>query len=283
MNWLIFACISIVTVSIATILERVLMKDTKSDPVSYAITFQFTVALISFLFAILFGKFVLPPLGTLWPRFVLSSFLWAGATVFGFQAIKRLSAGEVTILTTTSSVVSIALGIFFLKELFNIQMALGALLIFIAIWIVNSAKATFHSREGIIFALLSAVCAGAAVVNDAVILKGYEAFSYTAIMSLLPGVILVLLFPRSMKKVAPLMNKKTIGLFFVFCLFYSLQAITYYLAFENNAPVSQLSPFMKSSIVSIVILEAIFLRERKNMGKKIVAAILVTAGVILLG
>jgi len=43
------------------------------------------------------------------------------------------------------------------------------------------------------------------------------------------------------------------------------------------------SIILNSSVVSTVILEAIFLRERKNMGKKTLAAILVTTGVILLG
>ncbi|OGK41499.1 hypothetical protein A2954_00665 [Candidatus Roizmanbacteria bacterium RIFCSPLOWO2_01_FULL_37_12] len=283
MSWPILAIISIFTVSIATLLERVLMKGEESDPISYAIVFQFALGLISFVFALLFGKFVLPNLEGLTLRFILSAFLWAGATVFSFKAIKTLSAGELTILTTSSSVIAMLLGVIFLKELFSLKIAIGALLVFLSIWILNSKKLSFNSKQGVMFALISAFCAGIAVVNDAFILKTYEAFSYTAIMSILPGVILSLLFPKKLAKTKELLNPKSIKLMFIFCLFYSIQAITYYLAFQNGAPVSQLSPLTKSSIVLTVILGAIFLNERKDLMRKIIASLVVTNGAILLG
>jgi len=284
MTWLFFALISIITVSIADILERVLMKGENSDPISYAIAFQLLVGFISLFFAFMFGKFTLPPFGSLLTiRVIISSFLWAGATVFSFQAMKRLTAGEVTILTTSSSVVSILLGVFFLKEVFSLNIALGALLVFMSIWIVNSKKVSFNSKKGIVFALLSAVCAGVAVVNDSVILRQYEAFSYTAIISFLPAIVLILLFPKKIAETKILLKAKTLKLMFVFCLFYSIQAIAYYLAFQNGAPVSQLSPLTKSSIVLTVILGAVFLNERKDLLRKVVASIVVTIGAILVG
>lgn len=283
MSWLVLAFISVITVSIAIILERVLMKDEASDPISYAIVFQLVLGFISVLIALLFGRFTLPNLEGLTLRFILSSFLWAGATVFGFQAIKKLTAGEVTILTTSSSVVSIILGLVVLKEVLSLNIVLGTLLVFFAIWIVKSEKVSFKSRRGIGFALLSAVFGGIAVVNDAIILRSYEAFSYTAIMSILPGIVLILLFPQKIVKIKKLLNSKFIMLMTIFCVFYSIQAIAYYLAFQNGAPVSQLSPLIKSSIVLTVLLGAIFLNERQNLSKKILASVLVTIGAILLG
>ena len=259
------------------------MKDDHSDPISYAIVFQLALGTISLIFALMFGKFSLPPLHNLTLNFIASSFLWAGATVFGFRAIKTLTAGEVTIITTSSSVISIILSLIFLGESLNSTILTGIILIFASIWLVNNDHLKLTSKSGISFALLSAACAGTAVVNDAVILHQYEAFSYTAIMSFLPGVILMLLFPKKIKHTQVLLNPRSIQLMSIFCLFYSIQAITYYLAFQQGAPVSQLSPFTKSSIVLTVILGAIFLKERQHLIKKIIASILVTIGSTFLG
>jgi len=67
----------------------------------------------------------------------------------------------------------------------------------------------------------------------------------------------------------------------VFCIFYSIQGIAYYLAFQKDAPVSQLSPLVRSSIVLTVLLGAIFLKERQDLVKKLFAAVIVSAGAIL--
>jgi len=281
MPWYFFAIVSVFGVFIATLLERVLMKEENSNPISYAIIFQFLVGFISLGFTLLLNKFVLPTNINLLPRFLVSSFLWAGMTVFNFKAIKTLTAGEITILGTSGTVISILLGVLFLGETLKISGILGILLIFLAIIIINTEKLSFNSKKGVFFALLSAVCGGIAVVNDAVILKSYEAFSYMTIISLLPGLILLLLFPKQFIESKKLINLKRIRLMIVFCIFYSIQGIAYYLAFQKDAPVSQLSPLVRSSIVLTVLLGAIFLKERQDLVKKLFAAVIVSAGAIL--
>lgn len=284
MNWLVLALISVISVSVATLLQRKLMKEDNSDPVGYAIVFQFILGFMVLASAILLGRFTPPDLNTLTVfQFLLSAILWTGATVFGFHAIKRLSAGEVTILTSSGAVVSIILSIFILGESISLKVVIGTLLVLTSILIVNSEKLSFKSKRGILFALLSALCAGAAVVNDASILTNYEVFSYVAIMSILPGIILILFFPKKLSKSKELLQSKTILLMLVFTSFYSLQAVTYYLAYQNGGDISHLSPITKSSIILTVILGVIFLNERKNLAKKLLATFVVTIGVILLG
>lgn len=121
------------------------------------------------------------------------------------------------------------------------------------------------------------------MVNDAIILKTYEAFSYTTVMSFLPVFVLLLLFPKQIIKMPKMFDRKTLPIISILCFFYSIQAITYYLALQEGAPISQLSPMTKSSIVLTIILAAVFLKERSNLLKKSIAAIAVTIGVILLG
>ncbi|PIP52190.1 hypothetical protein COX09_03000, partial [Candidatus Beckwithbacteria bacterium CG23_combo_of_CG06-09_8_20_14_all_47_9] len=91
---------------------------------------------------------------------------------------------------------------------------------------------------------------------------------HMTIISLLPGLILLLLFPKQFIESKKLINLKRIRLMIVFCIFYSIQGIAYYLAFQKDAPVSQLSPLVRSSIVLTVLLGAIFLKERQDLVKK---------------
>ncbi len=144
-------------------------------------------------------------------------------------------------------------------------------------------KLSFKSREGVLYALVAATCAGVAVVVDALILKNYDAFSYVTIMSFLPGLILLSFFPRQIVKIPDLLKPKAFVFMTMFCFIYTIQGLSYYLAFQNGAPMSQLTPLSKSSIILTVILAVIFLQEKSNLKRKIIAAILVTIGAVLLG
>lgn len=284
MSWQILAVLSVITLSVATLLARVMIKKDNSDPIGYAIIFQFVLGFISLLFALAFQKFRLPVLNpTTVSLFTLSAVLWAGSTVFSFEAIKKLNAGETTILTSSSSLISILLSFIFLRERLIFQQIVGVVLILLAIFIVTTEKLSFGSRKAVIFALLSATCAGIAIISDALILKTYEAFSYVAIMSFLPGVVLLFIFPRHINSLQGTINRKFIFTIFVLCFFYSLQAITYYAAYQSGAPIAQLSPLIRTTVVLTVILAAVFLKERSYLPRKLLAAVVVMIGVILLG
>lgn len=284
MTWLILALICVVSVSIATILERVLLKDDDSDPIAYAIVFQLIIGIMILGVTLILNKFVFPSLNlTTYIRFFVSTILWAGSTVLGFQAIKRITATEVTILASSGTVVSIMLSVLFLKEVISFKLIFGTILVLVSVYIINSEKLTFKSRQGIVFALLSALCGGIAVVNDVIILQTYEVFSYVSIMALSPGIVLMIFFPKKLIKTKALIFSKTFKLMLIFSFFYAIQAVTYYLSYQSGAPLSKLAPITKSSIILTVLLGIIFLHERKDLSKKIIATILVTTGVILIG
>ena len=283
MSWFTLALVSIVTLSLATLLQRILMKEEESNPIASAIIFQFMLGAYVLVFALALGRFVWPPSEISYLRFLISALLWAGTTFFSFQAIKFLGAGETSILVSSSAVVSIVLGVLLLKEVLTLPIILGFVLILGAIVVVNSEHLTFKSRRGIIFCLLTALFSGIAVVNDVIILATYEAFSYTAVMSFLPGVILAFIFPKEVVKVKKFLKIKEFRLMALLTFFYAIQAVTYYLAYQEGAPISTLATITKAAIVLTVILAAIFLKERSNLPKKALAALMVTIGAILLG
>ena len=282
MSWFTLAIISVLSISVSTLLQRVLMKKEDSNPIASAILFQFLSAGYVFIFAISLGKFIWPTDQDLYPRFILSAFLWAGTTYFSFKAFKLLETAEATIIISSNALVTITLGVFLLKEILTIKIISGIILILGSILVVNSQKLNFKSRKGIVFALFTALFSGIAVINDVYILKNYEVFSFTAIMSLLPGVILLTIFSKEIPNVKKLIFKKDFRIMLILTFFYSIQAVAFYLAYQKGAPISTLSTLTKSSIILTVTLAVLFLKERTNLAIKGLAALMVTIGAILL-
>ncbi len=284
MNWLTLALISVTTLSIATLLERVLLKDDNNDSIGYAIVFQLLLGLIILCFALSTTGFKTPiySIGNV-IRYGISALLWTGSTVFGFQAMMRLNAGEVTILRSSGVIISIIFSVIFLNEVIDNELIIGTILVLFSVGLLYMQDMNLSSRRGIGFALLSATCAGIAVVNDVILLKNYDVLSYVSIMSFLPGIVLIVLFPRAMKSLKGLTQSNKLLTISVFTFFYALQAVSYYLSYQNGGKISHLSPIIQSSILLTVLLSAFFLKETKYIKRKIIAGIMVTIGVILLG
>ncbi|MBI3342051.1 EamA family transporter [Candidatus Curtissbacteria bacterium] len=61
-----------------------------------------------------------------------------------------------------------------------------------------------------------------------------------------------------------------------------MSAIFFYSSIEFGASASQAGPILQSTVIVTVILAAIFLKERDHLLKKIISAVLVTIGVLLM-
>ncbi len=281
MSWYFWVLFSVITTAIANLLQRILMREKESDPLASAILFQFVTGIITGIFAFWKG-FVPFPIGQYFWNFLLSSFLWGFGTFFLFRALQTLGASEVAILSSLGAVVTIVSSIFFLGESFNVQKTIGTILIVSAIFLVNMKKGGFVFGKGTWYAVITAMFYGLAVTNDAYILKTYDAVSYTALISFFPGILLLALKPRAIYAFKQLKNLRFFKNMLLLSLFYSAQAIAYYVALEVGVAASQLAIIYKSNIILTVILATIFLREKERIIGKLFAAFLVTAGVLMI-
>jgi uncharacterized membrane protein len=128
-----------------------------------------------------------------------------------------------------------------------------------------------------------AFCYGLAVTNDAFILKHTtNVYSYTAFSFLLPGIFLFIVRPKVITKFGFLRQPVVLRNMLFMTLFYSIAAIAFFSALGAGANASQLGPINQSSVVLTVLLAAILLKERDQLGKKLLSAFLVFIGVMLL-
>lgn len=281
MNWFAWAAFSVVTTAVANLLQRAIMRKNDSDAFGTAIIFQFATAILTGIFA-MWNGFVLPPIGEYFWNFPAATLLWGLGSLSLFKANQLLESSEIAIISSLGVVVTIVSSLLFLGESFNIAKTVGTVLILSSIFLVTEKKEKFSFKKGTVYALVTALFYGLAVTNDAFILRTYDAVSYTSVISFLPGVLLLALRPRAITTFRRLKDMKFTKNMTSLAIFYSAQAVAYYLALHVGANASQLAPIYKSNIILTVLLAIVFLKEKERITLKLFSAALVTAGVLLI-
>jgi len=279
MHWLIFAGISVLTFAVASLFQRLAMKEEKSDPVTSSIIFQLLLGLGSTIIALIVGFH--PPPAYLWPYFLAAGFLYAFGSLFFFRAIKTIGASELAILGGAGTLVTLIVSFVFLSERLSPTQWLGAVFILTAIVIVNYERESFRFHKGVLLALAGTSCYGLAIVFDGYILRTVDAISYLPLSSFLPALVLILIFPKKIPALIQNIRQINVNLG-IYSALYVISAEAFYTPIQNGALVSQVSSVGRVSIILTVILAMIFLKERSHVGKKVVGAILTTVGILLI-
>lgn len=280
MSWFVLILLSVLIVSFANILQKILMRDDKSDPISYSIIFAFLLGVINFGVALIFG-FHIPAINFNSIFLVGAALLWGVGTIFFFKALQLLESSEVTILSSFRSLVTIAGSLLFLHETFNSQKLIGVAIVLLSIFIVTNLKHGIKFNKGIYYTFGMTLFYGLAVVFDVVNLRYSDPLSYLAVVNILIAIILLLLFPKSVKKFKVFTNRSFLKKMLPMSVFSAAQAIAYYFALSKG-PASQIAPIGQAQVIITIILAVIFLKEKDYLWRKVFAAILVTIGVILL-
>ena len=279
MSWLFILLINVIAISVATLFQRLAMKKEESDPVLSSIVFQLLLGFIIIPFAIIQG-FSWPNLAELWPYFLFSTILYAFGSIMFFKSIKLIEASEMIILSGAGAIVTMICAYIFLRERLVMPQYFGAVLVMASIFLVQYKKQKFVFGKGALLALVATSLFAFANVSDMMIIRTYDAISYAGLMSLLPGLMLCLIYFKKMPALIK-STKNTDKNLLAYTAIYSIGVITFYMALAKGAMLSQVSVICKTNIILTVIFAAIFIKERDNLWRKILAAIICMVGVIL--
>lgn len=281
MPWIILVLASVLLFSLASVLQRVLMKDKHQDAYASSILFQLLGAVVLGVVAHTQG-FVWPPLSQYPIHFLLLAGLYGAGTLCLFNAYKYLEASEITIITSVRAIITIVSAVLILGEVFNILNGIGVFLIFISVFMVTQKQGKFKLNRGYLYALGMTVCYGLALTNDTFLLKHANVYSFAAIGSLLPGLFLMIVNPKKIAELKIFAEPKTFIKILVLVVAQTSAGLLFYLALSQGATASQATPILQVSVIVTVLLAAVFLGETERLVKKLVAAVLVSVGVILL-
>ncbi|MDO8487239.1 MAG: DMT family transporter [Candidatus Curtissbacteria bacterium] len=281
MSWIVLALASVIFFSISALLQKVLMKNDKSDPYAYSIMFQFLIWAVAAT-VVLWTGFVMPPIKTYPLNFLFSSVMYGLGTICAFKALKYIEASEFTIISSVKAIVTIISAVLILGEVFDYKKALGTALVLISAYLVTQKSRKIKFNKGTLYALGTALTYGLAITNDTFLLKYSEVFSYLTVGNLITVLFVIAIKPTAVKNLNHFFDLAILSKMLILGILYSFGAVAFYLAIQSGAAASQISPILQTSVIVTVLLAAIFLGERDNLVKKIASAILVTIGVILI-
>lgn len=281
MGWQVLLTISILAESFGRVLQRFLMKDHDSDPIAYAVWFQFLAGSILLIYTLMVG-FKLPDnLLSLTPNLILEPIFWGITIMLIFKALVQTEASVFTILFGIRVVFIVITAYVFLKETFSLNQMLGTILIILSVFLVSHRKEKLQFKKGEFYSILAGIFATAGVINDAVILKQFDVTTYSALGFLAPGLFIWATHPTSTKKIVALPKSKIFPKIALLGLIYGIAYLTYNSAYFSGNNAAQIAAIFQVSAVLTVLIAVVLLKERSRLLTKILAALISFIGVLL--
>lgn len=282
MSWQLLVGLSVLLYSVNGLLHRVLMREQDSDPYAQTIAFYGVVGLFAFIISVLRGGFQYRISTDLLPYFALITIFAAVTSVLAFRALKLIEASESSILISSSRLWVVVGAFLFLQEGFSLQRLVGTVIILIGIAVAQWKKQKFIINEGVVFTLLAAVFYALTELTSFFILRKFDAPSFTVYTSWLPVIALLLIRPKSLKKLAFYLKRKNAINISLVSLSDAIATIFLFFAYQIGRNASQIGPIMATQTILTVFLAVIILKERNYMPQKIAGGLLAVVGTILL-
>ncbi len=274
----IFIFTSVIFYSISTLLQRVLLKETDSKPIAYSIVFQVLVSLILASVGILSGNWQWPDFTSILSNFLIMIVLYAAGNVFLFSALKNVELSKFTVLFSVRAFITVLASTLLLNESLTFLQFIGSIIIFITIAVINIQSQQFKLHKSDVLALLAGICFGLANTNDRILLASMNVYVYTSIGFLLPALLIAIIYPKEISHIKMFLRPQLFKKMFLFSIFYSIAAITFFIALQLTDNSSQVATINLTSVILIVILGIVFLKEKTDVLKKLIAVLMTFVG-----
>jgi len=284
MLWLLLAIVSAILNALTRILQKILLTEKDSDPFAFTFIFQLVVAFLFLIYVLITKSISLPSLSGLVLNILIMMFFYGIGNLLTFKAFKLAEASEVSVIFASNTLWSVVSAFFILGEKLNNFKILGVLLVVLGLIVINYVKTSWKINRGHLYALISAFMFGVAFTNDIFIIKRFNSVaSYSMFAFALPSIVPLFFNPKSIKNVPYFLNGKVFVRLLICGFFYAAAAFTIYTANKMGGLASIISPISSaSSLVFIVIMSYIFLKERDRMWNKVLGTLLIFGGILFL-
>jgi drug/metabolite transporter (DMT)-like permease len=289
MSWLLFAIISIsFSVTYSLISKKLLTKDEESHPIAFASSSFLIVAIYSGILYLLNGpdandfRNLSDP--ALLPLLAINLLAYSIAPSFYWRALKYLPVSEVGILYSLTGFYALFLGVALGKEEFSVARLLGGLLIIAAIALVSLKKQPWSTGKYFLMLVVATAFYAIAIVTDkAIIDTGKLSPIFFQMLNFgIPAIIVLVINRVKWSDIKPVWSRSSVPLICINALFFFFSVFTIYKAYEAGGEASQVNLVVATEVVILVTISSVLLDERKNLLKKVIAAILAMIGIYLI-
>ncbi len=282
MSWQVLIGISVFLYSVSVLLQRVLLKNEKSEPISFSIFFQIGVAATTAILVLsVRGRISLPSISGISWSLLIMTLLYALANLCIFRSLKEIEASRFTVIFSGKTVFAVIGASVLFKEYLNITQWIGALFIILGVIVVSIKNIKLKIGKGDILAFAAAVFFGFANMNDRFLVKFFDPYSYVVVGFLLPGILLAVLNPGKISKIKNYFGKSIIYKMILLFAIYGLSAVTFFSALQIAPNSSQVFSINAFTGVLTVVFAVIFLKEKDYFSRKVLGAVLSLVGLLL--
>lgn len=282
MNWFTFSLVSNLSLAATLLLQKPVLNKKEVDPTAFAIYFQLLVALFALPLAIYLG-IKIENFGAILPLIALMPFFYAFGNILFYRGMKLSEVSKVSIVATTVPVWVFLGGVVLLKESLDLIKILGFLAVICGLLLLVWRKGALRIKRGLGYVLFSSfLFAGAFLIDKRIIDNFSSPFLYQIFGFGLPGLLVGILQPKSIPKIKALFSRRVQFPTLLSVLSLITTSFSTLTAYRLGGEVSRVIPIVRSSAIVVVIFSYFFLGERKDLFRKLTAAVLVVSGVALL-
>lgn len=277
--WLIFALATVALTSVLAILMRVLAVKA-DDERAFAFTYNLIGLLILMVLLLIWGIGMVSLNVYLFGLLVLSGLGYGLFQRYQFSVRKHIEASEVAIIFTPTNIAGYILAVIWLHEAVTVWQVLGFAMLMLAAFMVIARhhKVTF-TRYTVLALVIGLGLAITAPLDRRVSPYFSQILTYVAVIWLAQTVVTLLPYVKvgAIKRELRIHRWKLPLLVVInLCATYTL------IAAIKLAPATQVQPVTASNVILVAILGIVLLKERHRVWIKIAAAILATAGLVLI-
>lgn len=280
MNWFIYAFSSaLVGVGFGILSRKLAVKSENPRALSIVFnTISSFIALMLFSFEKLWFK---PAPFYIWILFFVAVILYAIFEGTQFYGRKYVDASTNSIVSRLTTIISVLVSFVFLREAITVGKIVAILLIMAGTYLVTVKHVDIKFKKGLIFILVSTIAIGVVRPIDKTVSVFFATPLYVFAVYIGPA-FLMSLFPRVIR-VKQLMQELRLGSWGIFLLG-AFNILEYYLMIKAFAlaDASLVIPVVSLSTILTVLVGIIFLNERENILRKVIAVGMVFIGAILI-
>lgn len=192
-----------------------------------------------------------------------------------------MEASSYSVLKQISNVFVIIMGFLFLKEKLILKKIMGSILLIGSNILVFYEKGTWKKNHYLFLGVIANLCMGMALFFDINVSNSFNLAFYTIFILCIPAILTFFTEKIHIKEILIEWKNNSKGLLLLTSISWTFMMITKLRAYQLGE-VTQIAPLCSLNVILNAIFAFLFFKNRQNIGKKLIAGILVVIGVFLL-
>ena len=280
MNWFLLTVLAITARGVYSIATKLLSNKVEVSPVTQAVLLTTSAGALAIPVSFLVGDMSFSGIGQYWLSVIVMIVAQAFGNILFFAGVKRLDAGMTQIAFSSILIWGAILSIIFLDSSFTAVQSMGIILMLTAILTAQYKKGKKNLDPGVLYIIGGAALFAVFQVASADLAETISTGAYLMLAYFGPSLLLGLIYSKTLMKDWVLL-KKQLKKTTRSTLFASSTNVLYflfsYLAFQVAPDRGVVVVLLTAQVILSVVLGIIFLKEKDNVPRKVIAAVLAFA------